>query len=52
MKATANDGFRFDLKASNGEIVAISEGYKSRASAMGGIESIGKNAPEAAVEKI
>lgn len=37
-------GFRFRLKAPNGEIIATSEGYKSKASAMKGIESVRKNA--------
>ena len=41
--------FRFRLKASNGEIIAVSEGYKSKASAKNGIASIGKNAPDAPV---
>ena len=44
--------FRFRLKAANGEIIATSEGYKAKASALNGIASIGKNAPDAAVEKI
>jgi len=43
--------FRFRLKARNGEIIATSEGYKSKASCLNGIESVKKNAPEAAVEK-
>ncbi len=43
--------FRFRLKAKNGEIIATSEGYKAKASALNGIASIGKNAPEAKVEK-
>ena len=43
---------RFRLKAKNGEIIATSEGYKAKASALNGIASIGKNAPEAKVEKI
>ncbi len=41
---------RFRLKAANGEIIATSEGYKKKASALNGIESIGKNAPDASVE--
>ncbi|MCM1440645.1 MAG: YegP family protein [Roseburia sp.] len=41
--------FRFRLKARNGEIIAVSEGYKAKASCMNGIESVRKNAPEAAV---
>jgi uncharacterized protein YegP (UPF0339 family) len=43
---------RFRLKAKNGQIIAHSEGYKSKKSALNGIESIGKNAPEAPVEKV
>ena len=42
--------YRFNLKARNGEIIASSEGYKSKASCLNGIESVKKNAPEAAVE--
>jgi len=43
--------FRFRLKAGNGEVIALSsEGYKSKSSAMNGIESIRKNAGSAVVE--
>ena len=41
--------FRFRLKATNGQIIATGEGYKSKAGCMNGIESIKKNAPEADV---
>ncbi len=41
--------FRFRLKASNGGIIAVSEGYKAKASAKNGIASIGRNAPGAPV---
>ena len=41
--------FRFRLKARNGEIIATGEGYKAKNSCLNGIESIRKNAPEAAV---
>ncbi len=44
--------FRFRLKARNGEIIAVSEGYKAKASCFNGIESVKKNAPDAPVEKI
>lgn len=44
--------FRFRLKAANGENIVASEGYKQKASALNGIDSIGRNAPDAAVEKI
>lgn len=39
------DEFRFRLKAGNGEIILASEGYKQRASAENGIESVRTNAP-------
>lgn len=42
--------FRFRFVASNGEPMFGSEGYKAKASAMKAIESIKKNAPEAAVD--
>ena len=41
--------YRFRLKASNGEIIATGEGYKAKAGCMNGIESIRKNAVDAAV---
>ena len=41
--------FRFRLKARNGQIVAVGEGYKSMKNCLNGIASIGKNAPEAPV---
>ena len=44
--------YRFRLKAKNGEIIAVSEGYKSKASCFNGIESVKKNAPEAPIEKV
>ena len=39
--------FRFRLKAKNGEVIAVSEGYKSKSSCLNGIESVRKNAPDA-----
>jgi uncharacterized protein len=41
--------FRFNLKAGNGEVIASSEGYASKASAQNGIESVKKNAADATV---
>ena len=41
-KDKANE-FRFRLKASNGEIVLSSEGYKSKSSASNGVASVQKN---------
>ncbi len=42
--------FRFRLKATNGQIIAISEGYKSKAGCLNGIDSIKRNAPDALVK--
>ena len=44
--------FRFRLKAKNGEIIAVGEGYKAKAGCLNGIESVKKNAPEAPIEKL
>jgi len=41
--------YRFRLKARNGEIIAVSEGYTAKAGCLNGIESVQKNAPEAEV---
>ena len=42
--------FRFHLKAPNGEIIAASQGYESKASAEKGIEAIKTHAAGAKVE--
>ncbi len=44
-------GFRFRLKAGNGEIIGVGEGYKKKASCLNGIESIRKNAVDAKIEQ-
>ena len=41
--------FRFRLKARNGEIIATSEGYSSKAACENGIESVRRNASEAEI---
>ena len=41
--------FRFRLKAKNGEVIAVSEGYKSKSSCLNGIESVRRNAPSAEI---
>ena len=43
-------GIKFDLKATNGEVIATSEVYSSEASCRKGIASVQKNAPKAAIE--
>ncbi|MCB9603884.1 MAG: YegP family protein [Sandaracinus sp.] len=42
--------FRFRLKAGNGEIIASSEGYTTKASCLKGIESVKANAAGAVVD--
>lgn len=41
--------FRFRLKATNGQIIAVSEGYKAISGCLNGIESVKKNAGSEAV---
>jgi uncharacterized protein YegP (UPF0339 family) len=42
----AKDGqFRFNLKAGNGEVILTSELYTEKRGALGGIESVKRNAP-------
>lgn len=41
--------FRFRLKSRNGQVVAVSEGYTSKAACENGIESVRKSAPEAQI---
>ncbi|MEG0750669.1 MAG: YegP family protein [Oscillospiraceae bacterium] len=41
--------YRFRLKASNGEIIVTGEGYSSKPGCKNGVESIGRNAPNAEV---
>ncbi len=36
--------YRFNLKASNGQVIATSQGYESKSSCLKGIESVRKNA--------
>jgi len=43
IKAGRTGKFRFNLKASNGQVVLTSEAYETRAAAAKGIESVRKN---------
>ena len=43
--------FRFRLKARNGQIIAVSEGYTTMAKCKNGIASVKKNSVDAAVVK-
>ena len=44
IKETANGGFKFDLKAGNGEVIASSQIYKSEKACKAGVESVRNNA--------
>ncbi|WP_431802911.1 YegP family protein [Microbacterium sp. bgisy203] len=44
--------WRFNLEASNGQVIASSEGYNSKDAAKNGIESVRKNAPDAPVVEL
>ena len=41
--------FRFRLTATNGQVIAVSEGYKAVASCLNGVESVKKNAVDAEI---
>ena len=43
-------GIKFDLKATNGQVVASSQVYKSMKTCLNGTASVVKNAPIAALE--
>jgi uncharacterized protein len=45
LKKSKNNQFYFNLEAGNGQIILTSEMYKSKPSALVGIESVKKNAP-------
>ncbi|MBB2915074.1 hypothetical protein FHS43_006394 [Streptosporangium becharense] len=40
----ASNGYRFNLVAPNGQIIATSESYTTKANALAGIESVRANA--------
>lgn len=46
----AKTGVKFDLKATNGQVIASSQIYKSLPTCKNGIASVAKNAPIAAIE--
>ena len=49
IKETAT-GFKFDLLASNGQIIGVSEVYSGKEACIKGIESVKKNAESANIE--
>jgi uncharacterized protein YegP (UPF0339 family) len=50
VKKGSTGKFRFSLLSTNGQIVATSEAYNTKASAMGGIRSVKSLAADAAIE--
>ena len=41
--------FRFRLTATNGQVIAVSEGYKAIASCLNGVDAVKKNAKDAEI---
>ena len=46
-----SSGIKFDLKATNGQVILTSEVYTTKAACLNGIESVKKNAPVAETEE-
>ena len=49
---TKNGKWRFNLKASNGQVIGTSETYESAAARDNGIASVAKNAPDTKLEDL
>jgi uncharacterized protein len=50
LKKGSSGKFHFNLVAGNGQVIATSEAYESKAAALNGIESVQKNAPDAKID--
>jgi uncharacterized protein YegP (UPF0339 family) len=50
LKKGSTGKFHFNLVAGNGQVIATSEAYESKAAAMNGIRSVQTNAPTAEIE--
>lgn len=50
LKKGSTGKFHFNLVAGNGQVIATSETYESKAAALNGIESVQKNAPDAKID--
>jgi uncharacterized protein YegP (UPF0339 family) len=50
LKKGSTGKYHFNLVASNGQVIATSEAYESKAAAVNGIESVKKNAPTAEID--
>ena len=50
LKKGSTGKFHFNLLASNGQVIATSEAYERKQSALNGIESVKNNAPDAEID--
>lgn len=50
VKKGSTGKYHFNLVAGNGQVIATSEAYESKASALNGIESVKSNAPSAEID--
>ena len=50
LKKGSSGKFHFNLHASNGQVIATSETYESKAAALNGIKSVQTNAPDATID--
>ena len=50
LKEGAGGTFRFNLVAGNGEVIATSEAYESKSTALAGIESVKTTAADATLD--
>jgi len=50
IKKGSSGKYHFNLVAGNGQVIATSETYEKKSSAVQGIESVKKNAPDARVD--
>ncbi len=50
LKKGTSGKFHFNLVAANGQVIATSEAYENRQSALNGIDSVKANAPGAEVD--
>jgi uncharacterized protein YegP (UPF0339 family) len=50
LKTTATGKFKFDLLASNGNLIATSDSYQTKRGARSAIESVRKHAADAVVD--
>ena len=51
-KETTSGKFKFNLKASNGQVIGSSQSYESENGRDNGIQSVMNNAPEAEVKEV